>query len=213
MVVEELENMKKLLIASLMVASLTVAAFAQSAAPPVHVRGVVVALDGNVLTVGAPIGSATTKVTLAPNVRVQYVVKSSLAAIAPGSFVGSAAIPQVDGTLRAIEVHIFPPGFSPGAGSRPYDLTPTSTMTNGNVDTIGSTKVDKVDAHTLTLKYEGGEKSIVVPADTPIVGYAPADLSALVKGAHVNILATKNADGTLSAASVSVGKDGLVPPM
>ena len=43
--------------------------------------------------------------------------------------------------------------------------------------------------------------------------YAPADTSALVKGARVNVRATKNADGTLSAGSVSVGKDGLVPPM
>jgi hypothetical protein len=77
---------------------------------------------------------ATTKVTLAPNYRVQYVVKSSLTAIAAGSYVGSAAVPQHDGTLRALEVHIFPPGFTPGAGSRPYDLTPASTMTSGNVD-------------------------------------------------------------------------------
>jgi hypothetical protein len=204
--------MKKLLMAGFMAAGLTAAAFAQGA-PPVHVRGVIVSLDGNVLTVGAPIGTATTKVTLAPNPRVQYVVKMSLKDIAPGSFVGSAAVPQTDGTLRALEVHIFPPGFSPGAGSRPYDLTPTSTMTNGNVDTIGTTKVDKVNASTLTLKYEGGEKNIVVPADTPIVGYAPADMSALVKGAHVNILATRAADGSLTAPSVSVGKDGLVPPM
>jgi len=80
-------------------------------------------------------------------------------------------------------------------------------MTNGNVDTIGTTKVDKVDARTITVKYEGGEKSIIVPADTPIVTYAPADMSALVKGARVNILATRNADGSLSAPSVSVGKD------
>jgi hypothetical protein len=204
--------MKKFVLAGLITAGLTVAAFAQGTAP-VHVRGVVVSLDGNVLTVGAPMGPATTKVTLAPNYRVQYVVKSSLTAIQPGSFVGSAAVPQHDGTLRAIEVHIFPPGSTPGAGSRPYDLTPTSTMTNGNIDTIGKTKVDKVDARTITVSYEGGQKTIVVPAETPIVTYAAADAAAIVKGARVNIVATKNADGSLSAASVSVGKDGLIPPM
>jgi hypothetical protein len=204
--------MKKFFLAALLAAGLTAAASAQSS-PPVHVRGVIVSLDGNVLTVGAPIGAETTKVTLAPNVRVQYIVKASLATIAPGSFVGSAAVPQPDGSLRALEVHIFPPGQTPGAGSRPYDLTPTSTMTNGSVDTIGATKVDKVNAKTLTLKYEGGEKTITVPPDTPIVTYTPADASALVKGAHVNIIATRNTDGTLTAPSVSVGKDGLVPPM
>ncbi len=204
--------MKRLLMAGCMAAGLTAAAFAQGA-PPVHVRGVIVSLDGNVLTVGAPIGSATTKVTLAPNARVQYIVKASLKDIVAGSYVGSAANLQTDGTLRAIEVHIFPPGQTPGAGSRDYDLGPASKMTNGNVDTIGTTKVDKVDARTITVKYEGGEKSIIVPADTPIVTYAPADMSALVKGARVNILATRNADGSLSAPSVSVGKDGLIPPM
>jgi hypothetical protein len=204
--------MKKFVLAGLMVAGLTAAALAQNA-PSTHVRGVVVSLDGNVLTVGAPIGPATTKVTLAPNYRVQYVVKSSLTAIAPGSFVGSAAVQQADGTLRALEVHIFPPGVTPGAGSRPYDLGPTSTMTNGNVDTIGKTKVDKVDARTLTVSYEGGQKTIVVPAETPIVTYEAAEPSAIVKGARVNIVAARNADGSLSAASVSVGKDGLIPPM
>ncbi len=206
------EVMKKLFLAAWIVTGLTATAIAQSN-PRAHVRGVVVSLDGNVLTVGAPIGSATTKVTLAPDYRVQYVVKSSLAAIAPGSFVGSAAVPQTNGTLRALEVTIFPPGRTPGAGSGPYDLTPTSSMTNGNVDMIGTTKVDNVAARTLTVKYEGGEKTIVVPPDTPIVTYVPADPSALVKGAHVNIFATKDADGTLSTASVSVGKNGLVPPM
>jgi hypothetical protein len=204
--------MKRFLIAGLMVVGLTAAAFAQGA-PPVNVRGVVASLDGNVLTVAAPIGTASVKINLAPNYTVQYIVKSSLASIAAGSFVGAAAVPQPDGSLRALEIHIFPPGVTPGAGSRPYDLTPTSTMTNGNVDTIGTTKVDKVDAKTLTLTYDGGEKRIVVTPDTPIVTYAPATAAAIVKGAHVNVRATKNADGSFSAAGVNVGKDGLVPPM
>jgi len=86
-------------------------------------------------------------------------------------------------------------------------------MTNGSVDTIGTTKVDTVTAKTLTLKYEGGEKVITVTPDTPIVGFEPATAAAIVKGAHVNVRAAKNADGTLTAAGVNVGKDGLVPPM
>jgi hypothetical protein len=204
--------MKKFLLAGALVAGLTAGAFAQSA-PPVHIRGVVTALDGNVLTVGAPIGTATTKVTLAPNFKVAYVVRATLAAIVPGSYVGTAAIPQIDGSLRAIEVHIFPPGLNPGAGTRSWDLTPTSTMTNGNVDNIGATKVDNVAAGVLKISYEGGEKTVTVPASASIVGYAPADVSALVPGAHVNLFAVKGADGSLSDASVNVGKDGLVPPM
>jgi hypothetical protein len=209
----ELRRMRRLVTAGLLVLGLTAGAFAQGAAPTMNVRGVVSSLDGNVLTVAAPIGTATTKITLAPNFTVQYIVKASLTKIAPGSFVGAAAVPQTDGSLRALEIHIFPPGVMPGAGSRPYDLTPTSTMTNGNVEGIGTTKVDTVTAKTLTLKYDGGEKTITVTPDTPIVTYEPATAAAIVKGAHVNVRATKAADGTLTAAGVNVGKDGLVPPM
>jgi hypothetical protein len=204
--------MKTFFLAGLMAAGLTVAALAQGA-PPTHIRGVVVSLEGNVLTVGAPIGTATTKVTLAPDFKVGYIVKSTLAAITAGSYVGTAAIPQPDGSLRAIEVFIFPPGLKPAPGTRPWDLTPTSTMTNGNVDTIGATKVDNVAAGILTITYDGGEKKVTVPATAAVVAAAPADPSALVKGAHVNFFAVKAADGSLTASSVSVGKDGLVPPM
>lgn len=209
--------MKKLLLAGLMAFGLSTAAFAQGAppasAPTVTIRGVVVSLDGNVLTVGEPIGSATTKIKLVPNYRVQYIVKSSLAAITPGSYIGSAARPGPNGTLRAIEVHYFAPGIKGRAFSSPYNLGPTSSMTNGNVENIATTKVDNVDAHTLTIKIDKGDKTIVVTRDTPIVTYAAADPSALVKGAHVIVRATKQADGSLSSTGVNVGKDGLVPPM
>jgi hypothetical protein len=203
--------MKQFLIAAALVASLAASALAQDAR--VHVRGKIVSLAGNVLTVAAPAGDALTRVTLAPNYTVQYIVKADLSDIKPGSFVGSAAAQQPDGSLRAIEVHIFPPGLKPGAGSRPYDLGPASSMTNGNVDTIAQTKVDNVNGSKLTLSYEGGSKDIVIAPSTVIVMYAPASPAALVPGAHVNINATKAADGTITAAGLSVGKDGLVPPM
>jgi hypothetical protein len=177
------------------------------------VRGKIVSLDGNVLTVGAVIGSVTTKVTLAPNYTVQYIVPAKLTDIKKGSFVGSTAVPQVDGSLRAVEVHIFPPGVTPGAGSRPYDLLPQSSMTNGSVDTIAQTKVDNVNGSKLMITYDGGSKDVTVAPGTPIVTYEPATPSALVAGLRVNILATKDASGKLVATSVSVGKDGLVPPM
>jgi hypothetical protein len=203
--------MKKVLLACAIVATMTVAAFAQDAR--VHVRGKVVLLDGNVLTVGAAIGNGTTKVTLAPNYTVQYIVAAKLTDIKAGSYVGTAAVPQVDGSLRALEVHIFPPGVTPGQGSRPYDLGATSSMTNGTVDTIASVKVDNVNGSKIMVKYEGGSKEVTVGAGTPVVTYMPATTAALTPGARVNILATKGTDGTLTATGVSVGKDGLIPPM
>ena len=203
--------LKNILLAGALTAALCAPAFAQESR--VHVRGKIVSLAANVLTVAAPVGDSVTKVTLAPDYNVQFVVKATLADIKSGSFVGSAAATQPDGSLRAIEVHIFPPGLTPGQGSRPYDLGPTSTMTNGTVTTIADTKVDTVNGTKLMVNYQGGSKEILVVPSTAIVTYAPATPAALVPGGHVNILATKNADGTLSAAGVSIGKDGLVPPM
>ena len=204
--------MKRFVLGALLVAGLVAPAFAQGAPTPVRVRGTIASFAGGVLTVNGITGAAT-KITMAPDFRVTYLVKASLDKVAAGSYIGTAAEPQPDGTLKALEIQIFPPGFKPGPGSRPWDLTPTSTMTNGTVDTIGATKVDAVDARVYTVTYEGGEKKVVVTPTTIAVQYVPADASALTPGSHVIVLAVKAADGTLTAGNVSVGKDGLVPPM
>jgi hypothetical protein len=203
--------MKNILIAVALAGALSAAAFAQTAAPA-RVRGTIGSLDGNVLTVNTAAG-APTKIVLAPDFKVTYIVKSSLDKIAPGSYIGTAAEPQADGTLKALEIQIFPPGFTPGPGSRPYDLTPTSTMTNGHVENVAATKVDKSDANIFTVTYEGGEKKVVVTPGTIAIEYVPADASALKPGAHVIVIVSKKDDGTLTAAGVNVGKDGLTPPM
>src|SRR5437773_891446 len=54
---------------------------------------------------------------------------------------------------------------------------------------------------------------IVMPEDVPIVTFEPGDKAMLVPGAHVLLTATKQPDGSLTAARVAVGKNGLVPPM
>ncbi len=95
-----------------------------------------------------------------------------------------------------------------GEGTRPWDLTPNSTMTNGAVGSIVGS-----DGRTLTVKYQNGEKKVFVPADVPIVSIVPADRSLLKAGVKAVLLATKNADGSLVARSVSVGTNGAAPPM
>jgi hypothetical protein len=204
--------MKRLVLSVLLVAGLVAPALSQGAPQQVRVRGTIAGLAGNVLTVNGVAG-ATTKVTLAPDYKVSYIVKSSLDKVAAGSYIGTAAEPQPDGTLKAIEIQVFPPGFKPGPGSRPWDLTPTSTMTNGTVDNIAATKVEKADAHVYTVTYEGGLKKVVVTPTTTVIEYQPADASALTAGAHAFIIGVRNAEGNIVSGSVSVGKDGLVPPM
>jgi hypothetical protein len=174
-----------------------------------RVRGIVQAVDGQTLTVKGR-GGETVPVQLAPNYTVSAVEKASLSDIKQGMFVGSAARPRPDGTLTAIEVHIFPEAQrGTGEGSRPWDLGPTSSMTNANV----AATVDSVDGRVLTMAYPGGEKKIVVPPDAPVVFYAPADQSDLHAGVPVSLGAQKLPDGSLQASRIIVGRGGIVPPM
>jgi hypothetical protein len=185
-------------------------ATAASAQEVVRVRGAVEHIEGQTLMVKTREGPSVT-VKLADNYAVTGVVAATLSDIKPGSYVGAAALPQPDGTQRAIEVLIFPEalrGF--GEGFRPWDLLPQSTMTNATVAEI----VSRVDGARLTLKYKDGEKTVTVPPEAPIVTFVPAEKSELKAGAKIFIgAATKQADGTLSTSRVNVGLSGITPPM
>jgi Domain of unknown function (DUF5666) len=175
-----------------------------------RVRGTIERVEGQTLLVKSREG-AELKVVLADNATTAGIAKASLSDIKPGTFVGITAMPQPDGSQKAVEVHIFPETMrGSGEGHYPWDLRPQSTMTNANVEQM----VTGVDGQTLTMKYKDGEKKIVVPSDTPIVAFVPADKSDLKPGAKIFIAAAKKQpDGTFQAARVNVGKDGLTPPM
>ena len=184
------------------------AAAAASAQQSARVRGTIDKVDGNTLSIKSRDG-ADLKITLANNAMVVGVEKASLADIKQGSYVGSAAMPQADGSQKALEVHIFPePMRGTGEGHRPYAPVPDSTMTNG---TVGDT-VAAVDGQGFIVKYRDGEKRIVVPPGVPIVRYVIGDRSDLKPGAHFTVLsATRQPDGTLETARINVGRDGVVP--
>jgi hypothetical protein len=177
--------------------------------PPVRVRGTIDRVEGDVYVVKAR-GGAELKVKLAQNATVVALTKASLADIKQGDYVGVAGMPQADGSQKALEVHIFPEAMrGTGDGHRGWDLQPSSTMTNGTVEQTAASS----DGQVLTLKYKDGEKKIVVPPDAPIVVYVPGDKSELKAGASIFIsAAVKQADGTLQAPRVNVGR-GVAPPM
>ena len=177
----------------------------------VRVRGTVEAADGSVLTVKSRDGQTTYKVKLTDNAAVRGVVKAALADIKENSFIGVTGMPQADGSQKAVEIHIFPEALrGTGEGFRPWDLMPNSTMTNATVAQM----VKGVSGDEITLKYKEGEKKIVVAPDTVIVTYVPGSKDELKPGAKIFIAAAqKKDDGTLEAAAVSVGRDGITPPM
>jgi hypothetical protein len=186
------------------------AAVAAAQTTPTRIRGQIVGLDGQTLTIKPRAGGETLVVKLADNFGVTGVVPMTMVDIAPGKFVGVASLPQPDGSLKAIEVLIFPDAMrGSGEGHYPWDLAPQSMMTNANVAEVESV----AGGRSMLLRYKDGEKRVVVPEGAPIVTFVPADRSALLPGAHVLVGAQRQADGTLTAPRVTVGLNGLMPPM
>ena len=195
----------RLMLVGAVVAALSAAAAAQT----LRVRGTIEKADGNVLTLKSTDG-AELKLTLTDNATIVAVVKASMAEIKEGTFLGSAAMPQADGSQKALEVHIFPEQMrGTGEGHRPYAPVPDSTMTNGSAS--GAT-VAGVEGSTMVVKYKDGEKKIVVPPGAPIVRYEIGGKGDLKAGARFTVVAaTKKPDGTLEAPRINVGRDGTVP--
>jgi len=191
--------------------TLFTAGLAQAADAPgmrIGVRGEITGVSPDVLKVRTNSGENVI-INLTNDTKVRAVTLANIEDIKPGSYIGSAAIPQEDGTLKALEVHVFPPELAgSGDGHRPFDLVKGSSMTNGSVgDLVVS------NGRVLTVNYKGGQKKILVPEDVPIVNLMPGDRSLLKVGVKIVTFVTQSADGTLTAQSISAGKDGVTPPM
>ena len=197
------------LIGLAMVAVSTIEAIAQQPPAPSRVRGAIEAVDGDVLSVKSRSGEDV-NLRMSGDMRVVGIIRISLSDIKLGSFVGTTTVPGPDGRQNAVEVHVFPENMrGTGEGSRPYDLRPNSTMTNATV----AETVAGHDGQTLIIKYKDGEKKVAVAPDTPVVTYVPADRSDLKPGARIIAFVKQLPDGSLETNRVSVGRDGLTPPM
>lgn len=188
---------------------LSAAVMASAADMPVvkPMRGTVDGLDNNTLSFTTRSGAHQT-IGLTDKTGIRLVSKANIDSIKADSFIGSAATPQADGTLKALEVTVFEPSLK-GSGEGHYgwenaDGT-TGTMTNGTVGKLAQT-----NGRTLTVNYKGGEKQVVVPEDVPIAYVEAGKADQLVKGAKIVVFP---ADDGKTARGVAVGKDGFQPPM
>ncbi len=197
---------------SLLVAAAVLALAAQVGAQQAatkRIRGEIVAIEGTKLQVRTREGPIA-DIDLDDKYAVTAIVRIEPSAIARGSFVGTASMPEADGTLRALEVLVFPESArGSGEGHYPWDLQPGSMMTNATVAEV----VDVGGGRRMTLRYKDGEKVVTVPPAAPVVTFQPGSREMVVPGAHVMLSATVRPDGTLAATRMSIGKDGLVPPM
>ncbi|KWV52576.1 hypothetical protein AS156_10295 [Bradyrhizobium macuxiense] len=196
-------------IALAMVTASTLYAIAQQPPTPTRVRGTVAGVDGDTLAVKSRSGEDV-KLHMAGNIVVLGLTKIALSDVKVGSFIGTTTVPGPDGVPKAVEVHVFPENMrGTGEGSRPWDLKPNSSMTNATV----AQSVVSNDGHTLLVKYKDGEKKVAVSPDTPIVTYVAGDKSELKAGARIIAFMKKLPDGSLETDRVSVGRDGITPPM
>jgi hypothetical protein len=202
-------------VAAFMVGALTVpilAAAQNSPSPTVRVRGTVVFADATRLIVKDRGGEVVT-LARAADMPVSEVYAIKLADIKQGSFIGTAAIPQADGSQKALEVLVFPEAArGTGEGHFPWDLQPQSTMTNATVADLAAAPSSTRGAQQLRLSYKGGEKTVIVPRGTPVVTFRPGTDALLVPGAKVLVNAQER-NGTPTAVRALAGRNGFTPPM
>lgn len=191
---------------------LLAAAFAETAAAQsstIRIAGTVTALDGRNLTVAAREGG-TAMIVLAENWSVLEISRLDPAGIPPGAFVGAGAAPMPDGTLRAVQIVVFPDSMrGTGEGHRSWNVVPEGTMTNAPVaaTVVGSS------GPKLTLSTGGKSYDVTVPPEARVILMEPAQRQAIKPGASVVVNATPAADGTLTASRIQTGKDGAPPPL
>jgi hypothetical protein len=205
-------------------------------AAPLRIRGTVVAISSNTLTVHTANGDVLA--SLNGDAAFVSVVPSDLSHVETGSYVGVASKNAGD-KLIALSVIVFPPEMKGASeGHAAYDVLPDTTlsggartassMTNANVKAIitpqsapgvnstmtnGSvtTATASGDVRLLTVTYNGGEQNILIPPTAPIVAFVPGAASIVTPGAAVFVNADET-DGKTTAYLVAVGSHGLTPP-
>lgn len=197
----------KLGAAALALASIATTAFG-AGAKPARIRGEIVSLSGDTLTVHRKSGE-TVKIEVEAGTPVTALKNMKLQDIQPGSFVGTAAMTGTDGKLTATEVLVFPDAArGMGEGHYAWDMGPNSSMTNANVDQV----VQGTSGRDLKLSYKGGTNSVTVPENVPVVTFAPATHDDLKPGKQVFVVATPTGSD-FTAQNIVVEKDGVKPPM
>jgi len=206
--------MKYLIAGATLAATFALAALPATADSPMHLRGEVDSVAGQSFEL-TPFDGKQTEVDWNQKTRFASLKAAQLSDIKQGMFVGTAALPQPDGTLKALEIHIFPESMrGTGEGYRPFPQVKQGTMTNATVTNIVAKSGTTTDGgKTLTLTYKDGRQTVVVPPDAPIVLLGPGDASMLTAHAKVSVTATQDATGKVTATRLLIGLDGATPPI
>jgi hypothetical protein len=203
-----LERLVRSILQALAVLALTVPLATLAQAPPGVARGEIVSVVNDTLTL-KPADGAPVTIALAKDWTVTLLKPVEVDAIQPGSFIGTAEMPQKNGTGRSLEVHVFPPGVKAGEGHYGWDLRKGSMMTNGTVGKV--TTVGK--GRELDVTYPDGARKIIVPPGVPIVQFTNGERSMIKPGIAAFLIVVKTPNGDLTARGIAIGENGAKPPM
>lgn len=178
-------------------------------AQPIPVRGTVVSLAADSVTLKSSKDGAEIVLGLAPTWTVSVMKPIGIGDIKTGDFIGTAEMPQDDGTGRSLEVHVFPPGVKMGEGHYAWDLAAGSMMTNGTAGEVS----ESADGRTIVVDYETGTRTITVPNDVPIVQITDGTRDEIVPGVAVFAIGFPTPDGKRAAGALAIGENGTAPPM
>jgi hypothetical protein len=189
------------------------AAFPQQQPQGQRVSGTIERVEGNtIFGKGADGGAIVVK--LADNAAITAVLNATVADIKPGDYVGTGAMPQADGSQRAVELRIFPkPQEDGGHFYEGWYGAPNGTMTNGFAQpVVATTGAGGASDPIIVVKYPQGEKRIVIPLTAHVVRNAFGSKEDLKAGAAFRVqAAAKQPDGTYTASAINVGRDGARP--
>lgn len=194
---------------SVVLALLASAGAASAQSPVERIRGEIVSLRNDVLTVHRR-GGDDVPIEIKPEVAVNAFKKVRLSDVKVGSYVGTPALTDQNGKLIATSVLLFPEAArGTQEGHFPYDFGANSTMTNANVDSL----VTATNGRELKLSYKGGSDTVTVPKSVPVVTLVPATRADLKAGKKVIVVAVPTERGVYEGKVVLVEKDGVVPSL
>lgn len=160
------------------------------------IEGTIAAATPTSATIATKMGSTT--VMLTNDTRVIRRLPATLADVKVGTFLAITASKAADGTLTAVSMNIL--DAIPSARKGQWPMESGTIMTNMNVTSVVAGKT----GHTLTLRYQDQNTSIVVPDNTPIRRIALGTATDLKTGDHVTVRGEADGYGVITASSITI---------
>lgn len=169
------------------------------AVPAGQVEGTISAVGAGTIMIAGQT-STPVRVVVTPDTLVLQRSSATLETIKPNNFVGVTARRELDGSLTAISINIFPPEFRGRVREAQFVMDTGNVMTNATV----FQSVRRIAGRTLYLKVNDGSVVIAVPKDAEVRRLTVMKAADLRPGAHAIARGTFDADGAFVAAGITV---------